>query len=71
MWFQELTRYVVVGLLTVLVGLGVAYLLRFVMPVHVAKECQHWNDHHVMEVSLFLTGMVLQFVLVIFGHYLP
>ena len=46
----------IVGLIVVIVGVLVHMLVKNVKPVMLPKECSEWNKHHIMEISLFLTG---------------
>jgi hypothetical protein len=47
----------VIGILTVLVGLLAGWIAKSI--VGVGRNCEGWNDTHVMELSLFLTGFLL------------
>ena len=58
---------VIVGLLV----LGAAYLIKYIVKpyfkVDLPEICERWNEKHVFEVSMFLTGFVLHIVLEITG----
>ena len=57
--FKLLVEAVLVGLMVVVVGSGVGYIVGRVNSVDLPKVCKKWNKNHVMEISLFLTGVVL------------
>ena len=52
---------VVVGFVLVIVGLMVGALLHLTIPSAIDPQhqafCEGWNKYHVMELSLFLTGV--------------
>ena len=54
-----LVEAVVVGLMVLVVGSIVGYLVGMMNSVDLPKVCKKWNKNHVMEISLFLTGVVL------------
>ena len=54
---------IVVGIVTVLIGSAVALAVGAVMPLpELPAVCKEWNRFHVMEISLFLTGVVAHLV---------
>ena len=48
---------IVVGIMVVLVGSIVGYILGKLMGVDLPIVCKKWNKNHIMELSLFLTGV--------------
>mgnify|MGYP001162391929 FL=1 len=56
--FKLLVEAVVVGVMVVIVGSAVGYVVGRVNSVDLPKVCKKWNKNHVMEISLFLTGAV-------------
>ena len=54
--FKLLVEAVVVGLMVVVVGSVVGYLVGKLNSVDLPKVCKKWNKNHVMEISLFFTG---------------
>ena len=50
---------VVVGVLTVTVGVVVGFALSKSFSTNLPAICKTWNKNHVMEISLFLTGFSL------------
>jgi len=48
-----------VGVLTVIVGSLVSYMLSKVFSNNLPKICKRWNKNHIMEISLFLTGFAI------------
>ena len=53
---------VVVGILVVLIGLIVHAIVNKVKPDQTPAECQNWNQNHIMEICLFLTGAATHMV---------
>ena len=53
---------VMVGIVTVLIGLILSCVLKSLKP-QLAKECDEWDKYYVMEISLFLTGFILRFIM--------
>ena len=49
----------VVGIMTVLVGSLVGFLVGMVMKTELPPVCKDWNKNFVMEISLFLTGVFI------------
>jgi hypothetical protein len=50
-----------VGILFLIIGLLVSFILKVIKPDIVPKlpqDCSKWNDNHVMEITLLLTGFV-------------
>lgn len=57
----------VVGLLTVAVGSLVGYALSKAVDSDLPEVCKEWNKFYVMEISLFLTGVVIHLLCEITG----
>ena len=53
-----LIEAVVVGIVVVIMGTIVSYLLGNFFKVDLPPVCDDWNKNYVMEISLFLTGVV-------------
>lgn len=51
-----LAEAVFVGLLVVIVGLIVHFLINKVRPQQTPDHCRDWNKNHIMEICLFVTG---------------
>ncbi len=47
------------GILTVIIGSIVGYVLGKCNSVDLPAICKTWNRNHIMEQSLFLTGVIL------------
>ena len=56
--FKLLVEAVVVGVMVVIVGSAVGYVVGRVNSVDLPKVCKKWNKNHVMEISLFFTGAI-------------
>ena len=57
----------VVGLITVVFGSIVGFVVGKLISSDLPSVCKEWNKNHVMEISLFLTGFMIHFVLEITG----
>jgi len=53
---------VLVGIVTVLIGLILSCVLQSLKP-ELSKECEQWDKYYVMEISLFLTGFILRLLM--------
>jgi len=49
----------VVGIMTVIAGSLVGFLIGMVMKTELPPVCKDWNKNFVMEISLFLTGVFI------------
>ena len=47
-----------VGLLVLLVGTVVSFVIGALFSVDLPAVCKKWNKNHIMELSLFLTGFI-------------
>ena len=56
-----------VGVLVVIVGSVVGYMLGKLFSNNLPKICKHWNKNHIMELSLFLTGFIIHILCEILG----
>ena len=54
-----LLEALVVGVMTVVIGLLVGFALGKSFSMNLPAICKTWNKNHVMEISLFLTGFCL------------
>ena len=50
---------IIVGILTVIVGVFVKAIISGIVPSVVPDICKDWNKHHIMEISLFFTGVLV------------
>ena len=62
-----ITEAIVVGLAMVVVGALVSFVVRTSGLSRVPAGCQGWNDNHVMEISLFVTGMMTHMMFELVG----
>jgi putative flippase GtrA len=53
---------VILGVITIIVGLLLSMALSFMKP-ELGPDCDKWNQYYVMEVSLFLTGFILRYIM--------
>lgn len=53
---------VMFGVVTVLLGLILSMVFGFLKP-ELPVECEVWDEYYVMEVTLFLTGFVIRYLL--------
>lgn len=66
-YLQVVVEAMVVGLLTVVVGSIVGIMVAPWFRVDLPQICKTWNQYYVMEISLFLTGVVIHLGAEIFG----
>ena len=53
-----LIEAVVVGIGVVIIGTLVGYVVGKCLSIDLPKLCKEWNKNHIMEISLFLTGVI-------------
>lgn len=60
---------IVVGLATVIIGQLVGFSLSKIMKSNnsIPSESRNWNKNHIMEWSLFLTGVLVHILCELFG----
>tara|TARA_B110001454_G_C12673795_1_gene414944 strand:- start:914 stop:1153 length:240 start_codon:yes stop_codon:yes gene_type:complete len=58
---------VAVGIVVLVVGTIVGFILGRFMSVDLPKACREWNKNHIMEISLFLTGFLTHIIFELFG----
>ena len=49
------------GLLTLITGTIVSFIISPILKPKLPIECKHWNKNHMMELSLFLTGFLVYY----------
>lgn len=54
---------IVLGILTIILGYLSGYIIHITHKSEIPVECTNWNKNHVMEKSLFITGIMLYFVI--------
>lgn len=57
----------VVGILTVIIGSMVGYIIGSLFSNNLPKICKEWNKNHVMEISLFFTGFIIHILCEVIG----
>lgn len=53
---------VTVGILTVIIGNIVGFLISNLSYTDLSKTCKNWNKYYIMELSLFLTGFLIHII---------
>ena len=56
-FLKILAECIFVGLLVVIFGILVSFLISPLLKVDLPTECKKWNKNHVMELTLFFTGI--------------
>ena len=56
-----------VGILTVIVGTIVGYVLGNIFSNNLPKICKEWNKNHIMEITLFIIGFIIHIFCEIVG----
>ncbi len=57
----------VVGIITLIVGYTISYLISVLFKNNLPPVCKDWNKNRVMEISLFLTGTVTHLLFDLLG----
>ena len=57
-----LVEAIFVGVLVVIVGTAVGYVVGRFASVDLPAVCKKWNKYHAMEISLFLTGFFVHII---------
>lgn len=47
------------GILTVIIGNIIGFLVSLLLSADLPEVCKDWNKYYAMEVSLFMTGVIL------------
>lgn len=55
-FLELLIEAIIVGIVILGVGVIVSLIIGLLFKTNLPKVCKDWNKHHVMEISLFLTG---------------
>ena len=58
-FLKILVECICVGLLVVIFGILVSFLISPLLKVDLPPKCKEWNKNHVMEITLFLTGVTI------------
>lgn len=53
---QLLIEAIIVGIMTVIFGTIIAYIMKSINKIDIPPVCQDWNKNYTMEIALFLTG---------------
>ena len=56
---QIIAESAIVGVMTVIVGSLVGFILSKFVASDLPKVCKKWNNFYVMEISLFFTGFII------------
>ena len=56
---QLIVESVIVDVMTVIVGSLVGFILSKIVSSDLPEVCKKWNNFHIMEISLFLTGVII------------
>jgi len=57
--YNLLIEALYVGILVVIIGNLVGVLVSYFIGIDLPKVCKDWNKYYTMEISLFLTGVLL------------
>ena len=55
-----LKEAIVVGILTVIIGYLVSFIVAKIYAMNLPKICKEWNKNYIMEICLFFTGFFIQ-----------
>lgn len=72
MYYNLIINALFIGILTVIIGVIVGYVFAKyeILNVYIPDNCSHWNDNHVMEMSLFVTGFILYIIITLIQLWL-
>lgn len=56
MWYEPIVGIIVFGVLTILFGYVSGFIMKKFDNSKIPVECAEWNNNHIMEKSLFVTG---------------
>lgn len=56
MYYEPILGMILFGILTIVMGYVSHYIVAKIDKTATPAECADWNKHHVMEISLFITG---------------
>ena len=62
-----LLEAIIVGLLVVIVGTFVGFIIGKFFSIPLPKTCKKWNKYHIMEISLFITGFLVHIICELLG----
>lgn len=65
--FRLIKEAIFVGIATVLVGSIVGFFVGKLFSVDLPLICKKWNKNHIMEISLFFTGVIIHLLCEITG----
>jgi hypothetical protein len=57
-----LSNAIVTGIVFIILGLIMSMIFKNLKP-KLGEDCDKWNEHHVMEISLFFSGFVFRYLL--------
>jgi hypothetical protein len=59
---KKLTKAFILGIMTLVVGSVVGYVIGKFAGVNLPSVCKKWNKNHIMELCLFLTGVFVYII---------
>lgn len=57
----------IVGILTTIIGSLVGYVIGKMVSSDLPAQCKEWNKYYVMEISLFVTGVLIHLICEVTG----
>lgn len=70
MWTKQILAAILFGIVSVIVGYIISWITHGIAGVDVPADCKDWNKHHVMELTLMLTGITTYYLYVMSAQYL-
>jgi hypothetical protein len=68
-WLQHIIKAILFGVFAILAGYISNFLISLYQPTYIPPECENWNQYHIMEKSLFITGLLLYIFVAFCAHY--
>lgn len=59
---NSLMKSTVMGIMTLIIGSLVGFIVGRLFGIDLPDVCKKWNKNHIMEISLFFTGFILYFI---------
>ena len=64
---KKITKAFILGIMTLVVGSVVGYVIGKFAGVNLPSVCKKWNKNHIMELCLFLTGVFVYIIYEVSG----
>lgn len=66
-----IVQAIVLGIVFIIFGSLGGFITQKIQPSQVPDNCKDWNKNHVMETSLFISGVFFSLTLTTISYFLP